>query len=344
MRFKLPINVTDQKPDSGFVRFVAQVFGLIQTILNGQIGFIDNCKTSYVTVTFFNANVSQAIPHSLKQTPNGYIVCDNTNVNSVGPTNQSFAGNGTQQYATPTNPSPSYILVEMAGAGGGGGCSGTTDGTAAMAGGDSTFSIHGGAALVTAKGGSAGTRGGPGGSGGSVTSVASSVIKLLQSYGGDGDGAGAQGSAATTATPILPGGLGGNGFLGFGLASGGSSSQAGQLTGARNPNLGGGGGGAACPATSNAKAGSGGGAGAYQRFQINNPSAVYDLVLGSGGSGQTAGGGGGSAGGSAGDGFCYITEFYATSGVVVRDKTKQSNSQYIYLQASVAGTYKILIF
>lgn len=73
MRFKLPFNVANQEPDEDFVRFVSQVFTLINTILNGEVGLVDNCKTSLLTVTFVNANVQQAIPHGLGKLPNGYI-------------------------------------------------------------------------------------------------------------------------------------------------------------------------------------------------------------------------------------------------------------------------------
>lgn len=220
------------------------------------------------------------------------------------PTIQSFAsGSGT--YTTPAG--VLYLIVEVVGGGGGGGGSGTTSGTASTDGSDSTFSIHSGAAILTAGKGLKGSRGLDGGAGGAAT-IAAGATKLLGSSGSGGGGGASQNSAATTATPSIAGGVGGNsgggGGGGFSGASGGTAAG-----GAAATNSGGGGGGGATNAATSNQAGSGGGGGAYIKALITSPSASYDYSVGAKGTGQAAGTSG-NAGGDGGSGYIVVQEFY----------------------------------
>ena len=75
MKLKLPISISNLKADDpNFVIFLSQIFQQLNTILNGDVGFTDNCKTDLVTVTFNAANKQQAIAHGLNQIPTGYFV------------------------------------------------------------------------------------------------------------------------------------------------------------------------------------------------------------------------------------------------------------------------------
>lgn len=75
MRIKLPIEVSNMSADDPrFVTSVAQTFNALALMLNGQISFIDNCKTSSVVVVFAAANKQQSVPHTLNKVPLGYIM------------------------------------------------------------------------------------------------------------------------------------------------------------------------------------------------------------------------------------------------------------------------------
>jgi hypothetical protein len=214
------------------------------------------------------------------------------------PTQQRFtSGSGT--YTLPS-PAPLYLRVRMVGGGGGGGCSGSTAGTAATAGGNTTF----GTSLLTANGGAIGQGGSgrfDGGAGGSVT---------LNSPAFGTSFAGAQGAGnliiSTAATDEITGGAGGaTPFGGAGLPQSISTAAANAIA-----NSGSGGGGGSIGATGGAtRTGSGGGAGGFIDATIANPSPTYAYTVGTGGTGQTLGTGG-VAGGNGGSGYIEVTEYY----------------------------------
>jgi hypothetical protein len=217
----------------------------------------------------------------------------------MAPTFQIFTSGTAQTYTVPS-PRPSYLKVKMWGGGAGGGCSGTSNGTAATAGGSTTF----GTSLLTAAGGSIGSRAGTGGSGGSPT-VASPAIdsgSRVGNYGGPGVSEGA------IATVALAGGNGGASGCGTGGSSGGSGGST-NVGVAAPANTGGGGGGASSGGVNNSSSGSGGGGGAYVEAIIVNPDATYTYTVGAGGTGQTLGGSG-AAGGDGAAGEIIVEEHY----------------------------------
>lgn len=224
----------------------------------------------------------------------------------VAPTIQRFtSGSGT--YTTPTSPrTPLYLVIECVGGGGGGGGSGTTNGTASTNGADTTFSVHSGAAILTAGGGTKGNRGGVGGAGGTAT-VAAGASAIVSVAGGSGSGAGQQGSSPGTQSPIVMGAPGGNSAFGGGGGAGDATSVGTGLTAATNSGSGGGGG--YMGSTANTQTGAGGGAGAFIRALVTSPSVSYDYAVGAKGTGQAAGTGG-AAGGDGGSGIVVITEYY----------------------------------
>lgn len=74
MKLTIPINTTNLDPeDPLFSQFITQLFDQILTVLNGEIGFTDNCKVSLATCVFNTPNVEQAFTHNLNKIPSGYI-------------------------------------------------------------------------------------------------------------------------------------------------------------------------------------------------------------------------------------------------------------------------------
>jgi hypothetical protein len=202
---------------------------------------------------------------------------------------------GSGDYTTPAG--AIYLRIRMVGGGGGGAGSGTTNGTAAGDGGNSTFSVDGGAAILTAGGGTKGTRGGAGGAGGTATISSPAYGTGLAG----GTGSGGQGVSSSN---NACGGNGGNNALG----GGGGGGQASTVGLAGKTNTGGGGGGAGTQ-SSGGDTGSGGGAGAFIEAIIPSPSAGYDYSVGAAG---TAGGAGtsGAAGAAGGSGYIEVWEYY----------------------------------
>lgn len=206
----------------------------------------------------------------------------------VAPTVQRFtSGSGT--YTTPTSPSPLYIKVTLMGGGGGGAGTGNSPGTAAGAGGDTTF----GTSLLTAGGGGGGTFNSIQPNGGTNTITAGTT--LLNVSGATG-GAGSGTAAATPSN---------GGSSAFGGAGGGGYGGLAGLPATTNSGSGGGGGGAS---TSGAD-GLGGGSGGYVVSWITSPSSTYSYGVGAAGA---AGGAGvaGFAGGDGGSGIVLVEEFY----------------------------------
>jgi len=73
MKFTLPVNFSNLEANKDFVRWAAQVFESIYSLFNRNISFVDNCKTSLVSVTFAASNTQQAVPHTLGKIPTGYM-------------------------------------------------------------------------------------------------------------------------------------------------------------------------------------------------------------------------------------------------------------------------------
>lgn len=212
----------------------------------------------------------------------------------VTPTVQRFlSSSGT--YTTPTNPSPAYIRVTIAG-GGGGGAGTSVTGANGSTGSNTTFSVHSGSAILTANGGGgAQFASGIGGTGGSVTvnSPAISVVAISGGYGGAADFL-TNSSGSSGGTNV------------FGGAGKGGSAQTDSPGAAGVANTGAGGGGGADQSTAFV-GGSGGGAGGYIQAIISAPSASYDYSVGAGGAG---GGTGTPVGGAGGSGVVIVEEFY----------------------------------
>ena len=205
------------------------------------------------------------------------------------------SGSGT--FTVSSNPRPLYLRVLCVGGGGGGGGSGTSAGTAATAGGNTTFGP------ITANGGAIGARDGAGGAGGSASIFNYGFV----AFGGSGGGSARQAGAANA--EALPGGVGGNSFFGGG-GGGGDTSAVGTAAGGNGAtNTGGGGGGASILTNVNGVTGSGGGAGGFAEAILHNPQASYSYSVGTGGTGQTAGGTG-SAGGNGAAGKIVIFEHF----------------------------------
>lgn len=213
---------------------------------------------------------------------------------NTAPTVQRFtSGSGT--YTTPAN--VLYITVEMVGGGGGGEGSGSTDGTAATAGGNTTF----GTSLLTANGGGPGNgRGnGSGGAGGSTT-VNSPAVTIAAVTGANGDGSTGTGNG----TLFGMGSRGGSSpFGGAGGSTGGVGSASGRNASANSGSGGAGGSGSAVAGAAS------GAAGGYLKALISSPASTYSYAVGAAGA---AGGAGtsGTAGGDGGSGVIIVTEYY----------------------------------
>lgn len=196
---------------------------------------------------------------------------------------------------------PLWIRVRMVGGGGGGAGSGTSAGTAATAGGNTTF----GTSLLVANGGSPGSwgTGGLGGAGGSAslgtgpvgTAVAGKTAQTApDTFGGTFFGLGSEGASSA---------LGGGGPGGLGGAGGGAAQT----------NTGSGGGAGGGPKSASMQNAAGGGAGGYVDAIITANSSAYASTYAYqvGGAGSAGGAGpSGQAGGAGAAGQIQVEEHY----------------------------------
>lgn len=215
----------------------------------------------------------------------------NPTITLTAPTIQKFI-TGTGTYNLPS-PAPLYIEVELVGPGGGGGANGTaaTDGNPGSA--STTF----GTTLLS---------GGPGGGGGSGTSGGGGTGGTA-SLGTGPVGLAIPGARATGSSDNLLsacGSPGGSSYFGGAGPGAGPANNPGMNATA---NTGSGGGGASGNGAFGAAAG--GGAGGYVRAIITSPSSTYSYVIGTGGTGASAGVGG-NAGGNGADGMIIVYEYY----------------------------------
>jgi hypothetical protein len=74
MKLKIPATVSNAESWQELQRYVAQSIDAIASLLNGRVGFIDNCQVSYVTVVFPSASTTISVDHTLGVQPTGYIV------------------------------------------------------------------------------------------------------------------------------------------------------------------------------------------------------------------------------------------------------------------------------
>ncbi len=196
---------------------------------------------------------------------------------------------------------PIYLKIKMVGAGGGGGPSGTSNVSDGGTGGSTTFSVSGGSAILTAVGGTGGSRAGnTGGVGGSVTINSPAIGYGL--VGGNGGGGFYHGTATSELTN---GPSGASSFFG-GSGSGGPAQGAG---GNASANTGGGGGGGGGEGAAGCYGGTGGASGGFIEAYIYSPSATYDFAIGAGGAAGVAAVGG-HDGGLGGSGIIIIEEHY----------------------------------
>ena len=272
-------------------------FPLISSVTADTNFVCDNTTATYRTTAaqikayvLADGNVSTAVLAALSVT--NAKIADNTitsaKTNFTMPTVQRFtSGSGT--YTTPAG--VKYIKVKMCGGGGGGGFGGINSGTAATAGGSSTF----GTSLLTAAGGQPGVYQGDFATNyGGAATVNSPALALVALTGGGG--------GCTTRDTGVAGGYGGtNPFGGAGMTRFSSPGNPGIT------NTGAGGGGGGNNQEDGAYTGSGGGAGGYIEAMIVSPSSTYSYAVGAAGSGGLGSGINGGAGGS---GIIIVEEFY----------------------------------
>jgi hypothetical protein len=286
--------------------------------MSGDIGISNAGATSYVGIVPMNKGGTNK---ALTAAAGGvvYTDADSMEITSAGTSGQYLKSNGTSApafasfaaptiqtftsgtgtYTTPAN--VVWIKVKMVGGGGGGGGSGTTAGTAATAGGSTTF----GTSLLTATGGAQGansTDGANGGAGGTPT-VNSPAVTIVAVNGARGTG----GTTGAGASFYVVGQPGASSF--FGGAGVGGTAGIPYSAGDAQPNSGSGGGGAAPPLTTGSRPGSPGGAGAYIEALISSPSSTYSYAVGAAGAGGAAGTSGG-VGGNGGSGVIIVEEYY----------------------------------
>lgn len=74
MRLSLPLDFSNVEELKDFIRYVSPALKDIIALVNGNLAFGENIKTSRVSATFDSANSTVAVSHGLNATPNGYIV------------------------------------------------------------------------------------------------------------------------------------------------------------------------------------------------------------------------------------------------------------------------------
>ena len=225
----------------------------------------------------------------INQSSTGPTICE---ILTTGATtcNDGSAPANNGLFTTPAG--AKWLEISGVGSGGAGSGSGGSNGAGAD-GVNSTWSAHGGAAILTAAKGLGGTTGQVGGLGGVCTgSIAFSSI------------AGGQGGYGSDLSAFTTGGFGGGSMFGGGGPSGTKGATAGQTPPA---NSGGGGGGGGGSAAAGGGGGGGGGGGCYAI--ISNPAASYDYAVGTSATAGTAGTGG-TAGGASGSGRWLVKIHY----------------------------------
>jgi len=72
-KLKTQFNLSSLKTTDELVRFLSQMTDEIYQVVNGQLQFDQNLKTSTVDVSFTAANTQVPINHGLGRVPTGYI-------------------------------------------------------------------------------------------------------------------------------------------------------------------------------------------------------------------------------------------------------------------------------
>lgn len=269
------------------------VDSLTKMLVNSTLTGTSNCVEIGTVLTDFDDTGGAAEDLFVVQSALGEI-CVGPRRGYTPPTVQRFtSGSGT--YTTPTGPlRPLYLKVKMAGGGGGGGGSGTAAGTAATAGGNTTFGTS------TAAGGGAGPWQAAPAAGGTAT-VGAGHVNLASQDGTKGGGYGYNG------TGDYEGGTDGGSTPHFGGAGrGGSVISAGN---AATANSGSGGGGGGTNNTNATYAGQGGASGAFCEFIVPSPNATYAYAVGAAGAAGAAGANG-NAGAAGAAGIIIVEEHY----------------------------------
>jgi hypothetical protein len=298
----------DALDDADTARILSQLNALITDRVPVQTLYTSGSGTHNVTYKFFiasgNATVGATYTNNSITFTVVSTVAASVRVNMTGSgapltsgTLTKTGGTGDATLTFYAVRSPLYLRVAMVGAGAGGQGGGTSAGTTATAGGDTTFGTGGGQSI--AGGGAIGTFASFGGVGGSAT-LGSGATGIAV---GGGDGGGGQGVVATSLG--LSGGQGGSSIYG----GAGASGPGGGTANAAHANSGSGGGGGGANNVSSGGSGSGGGSGGGIDAFITTPLSTYAYVVGAGG---TAGGAGGSgrAGGAGAAGRIMVMEYY----------------------------------
>ena len=72
-KLKQQYNLSNLLTVDDLIRFLSQITDEYATVVNGQLQFDQNLKTSTVDVRFTAANTQVSVPHGLARVPTGYI-------------------------------------------------------------------------------------------------------------------------------------------------------------------------------------------------------------------------------------------------------------------------------
>lgn len=78
MKVKTILDVSNVQTWQELQRYSAQILKSFLDVINGNVDLVDNCSTSFVSVTFSAANTETKVAHTLGRTPQGYIVAGAT--------------------------------------------------------------------------------------------------------------------------------------------------------------------------------------------------------------------------------------------------------------------------
>ena len=103
MKIKTTQDVSNVTTWEELRKFQAQINGAIVSIVNGDLSFVENIRSTIANVTFPSANKTVAVAHSVGAAPSGYVVIKRSSAIAV------FDG------ATPATTTDIYLQADAAG-------------------------------------------------------------------------------------------------------------------------------------------------------------------------------------------------------------------------------------
>lgn len=83
MKIKAFDDISNVEGEEEIKRYVTQFNQAVKDAINGNIDFVDNCRTNIVSITFSASNTDTTVGHGLGRVPQGYILVGSSSAMSV---------------------------------------------------------------------------------------------------------------------------------------------------------------------------------------------------------------------------------------------------------------------